>query len=1191
MRDELDELDREAFDLRDKLVSIANTAFGRSRNDVDAMKVYRQQGESVIKSIEALQEKFEQAGRAGSEYYLKMASAVKYFNNHVPGPGSSPAGSKATTTAAPSAAKTSRPVVDTSTTREDELKAAVKLVEQYTKKVSELHSKMESTTKRGGVITPSAIYNMEDAINALRSYIKLYEKATGEQFKFDLDMVDADFSRLKGVSAHNKQVNDLRRQLESVTKSYDALITRITAVQQKDGIVRPSDISRARDLADKLQTIEQSMRSLGVDIVSPDRTKDIDEVESGSNRARAIKAAAKEVSAAEKEVAKLEARLRTLRNSASAATAAGRETSSITLRIRQLSNQIEQARVRLAKARSEFDRLNGESGTVLQRMAAQLSGVSVSLASGARHAGTLFKKLTGISAVAPKVLGVFRSLVRLIQYQVLWTFIATTLQDLNRVYVYAAKADGEFNNLMNNMRTGLQNVKAAIASAFLPLINTFGPTAVNVMDRLSAAIHTVGMALAALTGQKTYTKMTAVVGDYASSVDDATSSTKELQNSLAGFDTFNLLSDTSGSSGGGGGTSATQATYKEEVIKLNLDDGSVYKTLQELGSQIGALGKNITNVLGGAWDVFAEEFDIDVGPLEFVTEKLEVLNKWLKENQPLLSEILGYTMLILGDIGEIAGMVFGNILNIVAALLGVEQGETALETLRNVLEKIHEILSENSEAISFFVTALLGIHVASSIITPVINIFGKFGRTAFSAGQKIIPLFKKGGAIYNGISAVFGKTGLLAKAGPTITGLAGKMGTLASKAVPLVANVGSKIAGLASSASGLGSTIAGLASSAAPAVSAAAPVVLAAGAGVALGLGTYRAVVGEEKFDENVGLWKNELRLLAEDPLGELGYLADGVVMTIGDALEPVSTFVTETVPNGIASGLNTAADFVTETVPNGIASGLSAAGSAVGTFVDGAKTSLGDAKDFIVENVGGGITSVWETGKTNAGLAVDYFSERISGFGEFVTSDVPGFFSNAWNTVGPAFGEVVGGFWTSVQEFGAGLIESVPQFFSDAFNAAKEKVFAVFNAIKESPVYQFVAGIGKKVGDGISWAVSQVTGGGTSRAVNAGANIRAYATGGRVNTGQLFIANERGPELIGSIGGKTTVTNQTQAYEAVFNGIRDAMREGLASGDGGNGGGDVYLEVTLDGNKVYDSVVRRNKEATRRSGRNPLLA
>lgn len=49
------------------------------------------------------------------------------------------------------------------------------------------------------------------------------------------------------------------------------------------------------------------------------------------------------------------------------------------------------------------------------------------------------------------------------------------------------------------------------------------------------------------------------------------------------------------------------------------------------------------------------------------------------------------------------------------------------------------------------------------------------------------------------------------------------------------------------------------------------------------------------------------------------------------------------------------------------------------------------------------------------------------------------------------------------------------------------------------------------------------------STKLNGQANAGFYASGGTVPTGQLFVANEAGPELIGTVGGQTTVTSQDQ--------------------------------------------------------------
>lgn len=49
-------------------------------------------------------------------------------------------------------------------------------------------------------------------------------------------------------------------------------------------------------------------------------------------------------------------------------------------------------------------------------------------------------------------------------------------------------------------------------------------------------------------------------------------------------------------------------------------------------------------------------------------------------------------------------------------------------------------------------------------------------------------------------------------------------------------------------------------------------------------------------------------------------------------------------------------------------------------------------------------------------------------------------------------------------------------------------------------------------------------------------------ANGGFVDEGQIFVANERGPELVGNIGGSTAVVNNQQIVESVSQGVASAV-------------------------------------------------
>ena len=92
---------------------------------------------------------------------------------------------------------------------------------------------------------------------------------------------------------------------------------------------------------------------------------------------------------------------------------------------------------------------------------------------------------------------------------------------------------------------------------------------------------------------------------------------------------------------------------------------------------------------------------------------------------------------------------------------------------------------------------------------------------------------------------------------------------------------------------------------------------------------------------------------------------------------------------------------------------------------------------------------------------------------------------------------------------------------------------------------------------------------------------IPKLATGGFVDAGQMFIAREAGPELVGSINGRTTVANNDQIVEAVSQGVYNAVL--AAMGNNGSGGsGEQNINVYLDGKQIYTSVKKAENERGR---------
>lgn len=90
------------------------------------------------------------------------------------------------------------------------------------------------------------------------------------------------------------------------------------------------------------------------------------------------------------------------------------------------------------------------------------------------------------------------------------------------------------------------------------------------------------------------------------------------------------------------------------------------------------------------------------------------------------------------------------------------------------------------------------------------------------------------------------------------------------------------------------------------------------------------------------------------------------------------------------------------------------------------------------------------------------------------------------------------------------------------------------------------------------------------------------YANGGFPDAGQLFIANEAGPEMVGSIGGKTAVANNDQIVEAIAQGVFRAVTEAM-NGNSGNRKQEVV--IYLDGKAMARRLYPYNQEVAREHG------
>ena len=99
---------------------------------------------------------------------------------------------------------------------------------------------------------------------------------------------------------------------------------------------------------------------------------------------------------------------------------------------------------------------------------------------------------------------------------------------------------------------------------------------------------------------------------------------------------------------------------------------------------------------------------------------------------------------------------------------------------------------------------------------------------------------------------------------------------------------------------------------------------------------------------------------------------------------------------------------------------------------------------------------------------------------------------------------------------------------------------------------------------------------------------IPRYA-GGTVNAGSMFIAGEAGPELVGHVGGRTEVLNESQLASVMQSAVAEGMQTAMSQM---GGSGNVTVNVTLQGDarRIFEVVKSENNSRVMQTGKAQFL-
>jgi phage-related protein len=204
-----------------------------------------------------------------------------------------------------------------------------------------------------------------------------------------------------------------------------------------------------------------------------------------------------------------------------------------------------------------------------------------------------------------------------------------------------------------------------------------------------------------------------------------------------------------------------------------------------------------------------------------------------------------------------------------------------------------------------------------------------------------------------------------------------------------------------------------------------------------------------------------------------------------------------------------------------------------------------------IINAVKSAVSAIWAVIKEKI---IDKIKEKIDKFVALITK------------IRDKTAEILKGVGTKVVDFVSGLL--------------KKAINAVLSGI-ENKINFFI-----RLLNGVVDTVNKIPGVSISKVSEI--YIPKLANGGVVDAGQMFIAREAGPELVGNIGRKTAVANNDQIISGIESGVYRAMVAANSMKQGGSQ--TIRIINEIDGDVVGEKVIKYHNGQVMQTGVSPLL-
>lgn len=474
--------------------------------------------------------------------------------------------------------------------------AASKLDQQYEQLIAK-KKQLETSTNTGlpktGKLTGGTGLASEESANALA---KLNAEITGTETKVELLNNSLEQTAQEQQKISDSSINTTAYQiLEQTLQQVESRFNQVAQTQQelfaRNQSVTSSPAFMALESAaeklgrqyDSLLAKKRQLESGGGAVQTPAiKTAPM----TGAYSATASSASQKALDALNKEITQTDAKEKGLINT----------NSRLGSSFKNVSQSADSAKTKTGSISSIFSRMGG----VVSGLGKRLTGLAqnfTSTTNSANNARFSIGRMVGMSILYSTVFGMISKV------------NSGIMTGINNLAQYSSATNASISSMMSAL-TQLQN---SLATAFAPILSVVAPILTAFMNMLSKAITYIGMFIAALTGQKSFTRAKAVQEDYAASLNKTSSgankaakatknnanatkkANKEIQTYLSGLDEIRQYqkekdndtpsSSTPSAGGGGGGGGYTGPSIGDMFEKVPIE------------SSIADIAKKIKNLI------------------------------------------------------------------------------------------------------------------------------------------------------------------------------------------------------------------------------------------------------------------------------------------------------------------------------------------------------------------------------------------------------------------------------------------------------------------------------------------------------------------------------------------------------------------------------------------------------------------